>query len=89
MNIPSSALIFSIMEMCQGPALACRGVLREGVSGSSKTDNSKSNHGSKMTVYVLLKMAFQSAFSLCVLFKTTFQISPCDLLFGDSFLLLF
>jgi hypothetical protein len=60
---------------CQGSGSVWRGVLREGMFEGSKTKNLKSNHGSKLKAYVLLRTAFQTAFSLCSV--------------QDSFLLLF
>ena len=58
-------------DECEGAASAWRGVLREGVSGSSEK---KSNRGSKLTS-VLLDTAFPVCFSLCSAFSLEISLS--------------
>jgi len=54
-------------NLCQGPALAWREVLREGVFDKGETNNSKSNHRYTLIAYVLLQ--FSRLFSLCSAFS--------------------
>jgi hypothetical protein len=58
-----------LYHLCQGPASAWKGVLREEVSGSGKKNNLKSNCGSELMTCVLLETVFPVCFSLCSAFS--------------------